>query len=72
MAFENIFSDGIRRDKMSRCYGRKDHEGKTFRLAWPSIRTRRRTASIFPYLRYKENPGGRAGTFENKLEFMLW
>jgi hypothetical protein len=38
---------------MSECYDRKDHEGKT--SAWPSTRTRMRSASIFfPYPRYEE------------------
>jgi hypothetical protein len=26
---KNIFSDRVRRDKMSECCGRKDHEGET-------------------------------------------
>jgi hypothetical protein len=31
------------------------------RPGWPSIRTWMRSASEFPYPRYKENPGGRTG-----------
>jgi hypothetical protein len=70
----NIFSDRVRRDNMSECRGRKDHEGKTSRSVLHDLVFAQECALLvlFLYLRYEENLGGRAGYPKKILEFMLW
>jgi hypothetical protein len=70
----NIFSDRVRRDNMSECRGRKDHEGKTSGSVLHGLVFTQECALLvlFPYLRYEENLGGHCGYTKKILEFMLW